>query len=125
MTRIHVGRDSLVHTTLPVVQNEANITRSSGRMPFYPIVKSLGHASYRRPFVRTTDREASTAPSVSKAAAAPTAHFSLVSLVSRITYQTFFPNPHEMFSGLRFPAFSNVGSSLSVVMEALDRGVGP
>lgn len=42
-------------------------------------------------------------------------------------YPTFFPIPHEMFSGLRIPAFSNVGSSLSVIMGDFwtpDRGVG-
>lgn len=86
MTWIHVGRDSLIHPPFLVVQNVANvITQRSGRMPSYLIVKSLGHASYRRPFVRTTDREVFTAPNVSKAAAAPTVHFSLVSLVSCIT----------------------------------------
>lgn len=108
------------YTLHSVVQNVANITQKSGRiMPSYLIVKSPGHASYRRPFVRTTDREVFTASSVSKAAAAPTAHFSLVSLVSCIIRPSS-PVVVRCFPGSGSPLFPTLGAPCPLQREPLD-----
>ena len=77
-------------------------------MESYLIFGAWGACSYfGRTFVRTTDGGLFSAPSVSKAAAAPMGLFSLISLVSCI-YQTLsalFPNSH----GAPSPHISDVG----------------
>ena len=78
-----MGQDSVEHATFPVEGQVANVAPG----PIRP--RSVLGASHMQTtvvvFVRTSDADLFTAPSVSKAATAPTGLFSVGSLVSCIS----------------------------------------
>lgn len=79
-----MGRDSVEHATFPVDGQVANVAPG----PIRPRSSVLGASHMQTTvvvFVRTSDADLFTAPSVSKAATAPTGLFSVGSLVSCIS----------------------------------------